>query len=635
MLRGIKEASANWLGKTIMTVVLGLLAVSFTVWGIGDIFRGFGLSELAKIGRTEIGIEQFRQIYVERLQQISRQVGKPISVAEARARGLDRQVLGEVIAATALDERARQLGLGVSEAEIASQIMADPGFRGPSGQFDRARFEALIRQAGYTEARFVADQRRQILRRQILDTIAGDIVVPKTAIEATYRHENETRAIEYVVLDRAQAGNIPPPAPEAMAKYFEDRKGLFRAPEYRKLTLVMVSPADLAKSVAIPDAETRRLYDERRARYIAPERRHVQQIVFPKAEEAQAASERIAKGVSFEALAAERGLQTKDIDLGTIAKPAIVDRDVADAAFALKEGGVSAPVQGRFGTTLVRVLKIEPEQSRSYEQVADEIKRDVALERARGQVSALRDKLEDNRAGGDTLAEAAQKLGLAASTIEAIDRSGRDPGGAPVSGLPQAAELVPAAFASDVGVESDPLQLQGGGYLWYDVTGITPSRERNLDEVKNEVEIRWRNEEIAARLKAKAEAMVEKLKSGAAFKDIAAADRLKVEAASSLKRGDPTETFSAQAINAVFRTPSGAAGSAQGEQTTRQIVFRVTDATVPKLDANSDVAKRIADALRSALANDLLSEYAMRLENEIGVTVNPNALSQVTGGGTN
>ncbi len=635
MLRGIQKASTNWLGKSIMTVVLGALAFSFAIWGIGDIFRGFGASALAKVGSTEIGIEQFRQIYMDRLQQVSRQTGRTITLDQAKALGFDRQILGQVIAETVLDERARQLGLGIPDSEVASSIMADPSFRGPSGQFDRARFEAVIRQAGYNEARFVAEQRRQILRRQIVDTVAGEPSVPKSAVEALHRFTNEERTIEYAVLDRAQAGTIPPPSPEALAKYFEERKAMFRAPEYRKVTIVTVTPAELAKAVNVPDEEIKRIYEQRRARYVTPERRHLQQIVFPKLEEAQAAAARLAQGTSFEALAAERGLQAKDIDLGTLAKSDLVDRTVADAAFSLKEGGVSAPVEGRFGTALLRAVKIEPEQARGYEQVAAEIKQDVALERARGEVVALRDKLEDSLAGGETLAEAAQKLNLQSRTIEAIDRSGRGPDGAPVSGIPKAAELVPAAFAVDVGVESDPLQAEGGGYIWYDVTGITPSRERSLDDVKNELEIRWRNDEIAARLTAKATAMVDKLKGGAALKDVAAAEGVKAETASGLKRGDPTETFSAQALDAVFRAPKGAPGAAQGELATRRIVFRVTDITTPNLDMASDTAKRITAALQSGLQNDLLGGYAARLQQEIGVTINPNALSQVTGGGTN
>lgn len=615
-----------------MTVVLSALALSFAIWGIGDIFRGFGRSELAKVGRTEIGIEQFRTLYNERLQRLGRDIGRPVTPDQARAIGFDRQVLGQLVGETALDEKARQMGLNISDADVASAIMTDPTFRGVNG-FDRARFEAIIRQAGYTEPRYVAEHRRQMLRRQIVETIAGDVTVPKAAVEAAYRYSNEERAVEYVVLDRSQAGTVPPPSQEELAKYFEQRKGQFRAQEYRKVVLAVVTPAELARWETIDDAEARRVFEERKARYSTPEQRHVQQIVFPGAEEAQAALAKITQGAGFEVIAQERGLKESDIDLGTVPKSGIIDPAVAEAAFALKEGEISAPIEGRFGTALVRVLKIQPGTTRGYEQVANEIKRDIALERARAQVSTLRDKLEDARAGGETLAEATEKLKVAIRTIEAVDRNGRTPDGIPISDLPKLQELVPAIFATDVGVENDPLQYENG-YVWYDVVGVTPARDRNLDEIKTEIEIRYANDEIAKRLTEKAESLVAKLKAGSSLKEIAAENKLKVETATGVKRGETTPNISPATINALFRTPKGAAGSAEGMQMTERVVFRVNEVKVPELDMNSPEAQRLSDNLRTELGEELLASYGERLNREIGVSINPSALNQVTGGGS-
>ena len=140
-----------------MGVVLGLIAISFGIWGIGDIFRGFGTSTLAKVGSHEIRVDTFRQLYQDRLQQLGRQLNRPILPDQARALGLDRQLLGEVIAESALDERARALRLNVSDAEIARQVTGMPGFRGLTGQFDRTRFEAVLRNMGYNEARFLSE----------------------------------------------------------------------------------------------------------------------------------------------------------------------------------------------------------------------------------------------------------------------------------------------------------------------------------------------------------------------------------------------------------------------------------------------------------------------------------------------
>src|SRR6201996_2185388 len=184
MLRGMRKASSNWLGKTIMAVVMGVLIISFGVWGIADIFRGFGQSTLAKVGGTEISTEQFRQIYTDRLQQIGRQFGRPLTADQARAFGLDRQVLQQTIAEAALDEEARRLGLGQSNEETMRTIFAYPNFRGVNGAFDPNRFQAVMRQLGFSEQRYVSEQRRVSLRRQIAGPISGGVQPPKEGMTA-------------------------------------------------------------------------------------------------------------------------------------------------------------------------------------------------------------------------------------------------------------------------------------------------------------------------------------------------------------------------------------------------------------------------------------------------------------------
>ncbi len=632
MLRGLRKASSNWLGKVIMAAVVGFLVISFAIWGIGDIFRGFGRSTVAKIGGTEISIDHFRQLYNDRLQQISRQLGRPLTMEQARALGVDRQVIGQLIAEVALDDRVRSLKLGVSDAEIARHITSDPNFQSPNGQFDRVKFEQLIRQAGYTEQRFVAEQRQQTLRRQLAGTITGGTIVPKAAVEAAERYHNEQRSIEYVLLDRAKAGDIAAPTPEELAKYFEERKILFRAPEYRKITIVALIPSEQARWMEISDEDLKKAYEERKARYTTPERRTIQQIVFPNAEEAKAAADRIAKGETFDAIAKERGLSDKDIDLGTLTKAGVIDRAVGDAAFALKEGESSAPVQGRFGTVIVRVTKIEPEKVPAFEDIAATLRQDIGTERAKSEMMSVYDKIEDERSIGKTLAEAAEKLKLAARTIE-VDRSGRDTSGAPVTNIPDAQRLLNVAFTTDPGVENDPLQVEGG-YVWFDVTGVTPARERTLEEVKAQVEERWREDEIASRLKTKATEILDKLKAGTAFAELAAADGLKLETKAEIKRGAATPPLSAGAIDAIFRTAKDAVGSAEAEQPVEQIVFRVTDITVPKTDMASAEAKQLQESISRQMADDIFAEYLTQIENEIGVTINQNALRQVITGQT-
>jgi peptidyl-prolyl cis-trans isomerase D len=395
---------------------------------------------------------------------------------------------------------------------------------------------------------------------------------------------------------------------------------------------VALIPSELARWVEISDDDLKRAYEERRARYVTPERRHILQIDFPNLEAAREAGERAAKGTGFAEIAKELGKTEKDIDLGMVTKAGLVDRAVADAAFALKEGEVSAPVQGRFGPVLVQVVKVDPEKVRSFEEVSGELKQELGTGRAKAEVQDLYNKIEDARSEGKTLAEAAATLKLEARTFEAVDRSGRDPSGNPVSGLPEQQRILTTAFNTEIGIERDPLQVQDG-YVWFEVAGITPSRERTLDEVKAQVEQRWQEDEIAKRLDAKATEIMDKLKGGSTFAEVASPLNLKVQTATGVKRGQRSGVLSSAAVDAVFRTAKDALGKADASQPVEQVVFRVTGIVVPASDLASEEAKRLIETLDRGISEDMLSEYISRLESEIGVTINQTALNQVIGGG--
>src|ERR1700722_4491933 len=351
---------------------------------------------------------------------------------------------------------------------------------------------------------------------------------------------------------------------------------------------------------------------------------------FPNMAEAQAASERIKGGLTFAALAAERGLKEQDLDLGTVPKSTIIDPAVADAAFALKDGEVSAPVQGRFGVFIVAVSKIIPEEAKTFADVAPQIRNEIALARVKKTVLDIHDKIEDARAGGATLEDAAQKLKLPVVTYDAVDRSGRDPRAKPIDNLPPPAEVVNPAFATDVGVDNDPLEADGG-YIWYDVTGITPARERTLDEVKGQVEAQWHDEEVASRLKAKAADILDKLKNGGTLEAMASANGVKVETAAGITRSKPPETISGRMIDAIFHTALDAYASAEGDKPTQWTVFKVTEVKTPSLDRNTPPAKQLDEMVSRQVGDDVFGEYMAWLENVLGTSVNQSALQQALG----
>jgi peptidyl-prolyl cis-trans isomerase D len=210
-----------------------------------------------------------------------------------------------------------------------------------------------------------------------------------------------------------------------------------------------------------------------------------------------------------------------------------------------------------------------------------------------------------------------------------VDASGRDKAGNPVN-LPEAQALLRAAFASDIGVDNEPLRLSSGGYVWYDVTGIEPSRDRPLDEVRNQVAAQWREDQVAQRLAEKARQLAERLDS-AAIEALGQEAGAPVRTAADLARNAAKEDLTAEAVNRIFSVPVGKAGHAPNGPEGR-VVFKVASASVPPFITTTQEAERLDTQLRNAMGDDLLNQYTAQVRQNLGVTINPQALRQATGG---
>jgi peptidyl-prolyl cis-trans isomerase D len=629
MLRNMRKAGQTLVGKIIATVFFGALIVSFAIWGIGDIFRTTPASAVAEVGGTTITVDQVRNAYTNELQRLGRQFRTVISAEQARAFGLDQQVVSNLVTEAVMAEQAKQMGLSVSDTLVAASIMNNPTFKGADGQFNRALFDQALRNAGLSEAGFVQEQRSAMARLHLAEAIAGDITVPAATRDALHRYSSERRAASYLLLTPAMAGDIPAPTAEQLQSFYNERKSTFRAPEYRAVTVMLLDAAALAKPDTVTEADARQAYEQQKANYGTPERRTIQQITFPSQADAEAAAAKIKEGTGFEAIATQRNVSPQDLELGTFTKTEMLDQAVADAAFALEPGAVSAPVAGRFGPVLVRVTQIQSEAVRPFEEVAAELRQEVARQRAQGQIEKIHDEIEDLRAGAKPLADIAKEKGLTLVQIPAVEAGGLDKAGNPVN-LPEKDAVVKAAFASDIGVDNEALRT-ATGYVWYDVTGIEAPREKNLDEVRDQVATQWREDQVAQRLSEKANELFGRLEKGEAIEAVAQDAGAPVKNAADLARNTAKDDLATEAVNRIFAVPVGKAGHA-ANGTDARAVFKVTSATVPPLITTTQAAQNAENQLRAGFGDDLISQYIAQVRQDLGVTINQQALRRATGG---
>lgn len=624
MLTILRNAAGTWVSK----LLLVLLVLSFAVWGIsGQIMGGLG-SNVLTVGKTRVSVLEYRLAYDRQLSLLSRQFGMPVTREQAQAFGVDNQVLAQLVAGAVLDEQAREMRLGLSRDRLATLTAEDPAFRGADGRFDRMQFEWVLRQIGMRPQDYLKNREQVAIREQIVEAVSDGLVAPDTFLRAVSLYRGEDRTVEYLVLPRSLVEPVDAPSQQAVAAFFEENKASYAAPEYRRISYIKLEPEDIADASSITEEDARAYYDRTISRFKTAERRTIEQLVFAGEDAANAALAKIRGGATFEEIVAEEGKTLNDVRLGTFEKDRVADQAVAETAFALAQDEVSDVVRGSFGPILLRVTQVTPETVRPFAQVTEEIRGELALDEANRILMDVHDGYEDARAAGESMADAAGRQRLQMVTIEAVDSSGRTPEGTLLTDLPESAALLHEVFESEVGVENPPLNLGSVGYLFYEVEGVTPARERSLDEVRDRVVADWTTREASQRLAARAAEIEKELAGSSDFAAIAAQLDLEVETRRGLKRDASDAGLGNAGVAAAFGVGRGETGVVANPDTDTQIVFRVADVVQPIGSGPESLPEDLRASFASGLSSDLIDQLVARLQTQYPVTVDRSAIQQ-------
>mgnify|MGYP003624361791 FL=1 len=627
MLNALRKSASTWVAK----VLIGLLVLSFAVWGVNDFIGGINRTTIATVGETTVSAERFDRALSIEISRLQRQIQQPVSRSQAVAFGIPNQVISQLVTEAALDDVASKLNLGVSDEKLRDDITENPAFTGPDGRFDRSFLQQILQSNSMTEKQFVADQRAFSERRQIAEGVSGGASVPETLLKAIHVFRNESRTIRTIALESNDLQEIPAPSEQDLTSYFDDNKARYRAPEYRSVSLIRLTLDDVMDAEAVSDDDARRIYDERKDRFSEPEKRRVEQLVFPDKEEADAAKAKLNEGTDWETLLEQRGVAPGDIDLGLVAREDIIDQSVADAVFSMAEGSVSDVIEGRFGPILARVTDIQLASTRPFEEVAGDIKQEIARDEAIDQIFSVRDAVEDSIAGGASLAEVATANGLTLRQVAAVSETGLDESDTVITDLPLSAELISGMYASDIGIENPPLEGDNE-FVWYEVTGVTPERERTLEEVSDRVQEDWIRDETAKALDALASSLAGNLKSDVSFTALAEARDKPITPYEGITRLEGKEGLAAANIATIFEAKADSFGFLTPADPTQRLLFQVTEVTVPAYFEEEQSARQIAEAVAPAIENELLVQYVAELQTNLGVSLNQALLSQMLAG---
>ncbi|RWA64221.1 SurA N-terminal domain-containing protein [Mesorhizobium sp.] len=626
MLGILRNAAGTWVAKAL----LSLLVISFAVWGISGRLSGTlgGHHSVITAGGTTVSINEYRLAYDRQISVMSQQFGQRITHEQAKALGIDNQVLAQLVSGAVLDEQARKLGLGLSKDRLAELTREDPAFKGPSGQFDRRTFEYLLRQVGMRPEDYLKNRSQVAVRQQIVEAVSDGLKAPQTFLKAVALYRGEDRTIDYLTLPKTLVEPIEAPADSALQTYFDANKKTYAAPEYRKFSYARLEPQDIMDPTAVTDQQISDDYNKNKARYTTPEMRTIEQLVFKTPDAAKAAFDSLKAGATFDKLVTAEGKTQADTLLGTLAKEKIADKAVAEAAFKLAANEVSPVVQGAFGPVLLRVTEIKPEVVKPLAEVSDQIRKDLALGEASRILLDVHDSYEDTRASGSSLADAAAKLKLKVVTIDAIDRTGQRPDETIVKDLPESADLIKAVFAAEPGTENEGLTTADNGFVFYEVGSITPARDRTLDEVRQKVVADWTAAETEKRLDAKAQELEKRLKAGTTLDVIAGELKLEKQTKRGLKREADDADFGKEGAAEMFGVGEGGTGLIPSPTGDGQILYKVAEVFEPAGADGSSVPDDAQKSFTAGMSDDLLDQLVAQLQTQYDVRIDPAAVSQ-------
>jgi peptidyl-prolyl cis-trans isomerase D len=631
MLDTLRNSANTWVVK----ILMGLLVISFAVWGIADIFGGYSSDSVAKVGKEKITLAQYQREIENETKQFSQRLGTPLSREQARALGVERSALSRLIGLAALNAGTARMGLAVSDEAVARNIANDPSLAGASGHFDRAAFQQALARAEISEKAFIADRRNFLLRKQIADVIEAGVVTPPDLLDALSIYQNETRVASYLILPPGAAGDIPDPDEKTLEDYHKKAAIHFTRPETRDFSILVLTPKDVAATLTISDDDLKTAYEQRRAEFDKPEKRQIQQIPFATLDAANAAAEKLKKGESLETIVSGLGLSMDDIALGTVSRAQMLSPVLADAAFALKTGEYSAPVQGPLGPVILHVEKIEPAEMSTFDGVKDKLREIMASDLARNEVYNIQNNIEDARAGGASLEDIAARNNLKLQHFIGVTQKGLTLDDKKPDGLPDYPELVETAFRSEPGEDVLPADTGDGGYYWLRVDAVKPAEVKPLDKVRAEVVALWKQEKRKADLDTLAQSLVERGNKGESFDKIAASVGRAVLDSPSIRRTAQSDTFSRIAVTRLFAAPKGGFTYGPVGFGDSILVMQVKTVSDPKPDRQSAEYQKLHTEILDSLQGDMITTFVMGLQNELGVEINTPLLQRLASSDNN
>jgi len=485
------ESMRNSLRSPIAIAFMLLIVLSFVVWGTGDIFRGGTGDAVVVVGPEKVTVEEFAAAWNREINYRIRTSNGQFSETDAKAQGLDEQLLQRMVSEAALSAKQDELGIGVSARMIFEYAAGYEAFKDPfTGNFSDEQYVQTLAQAELTPKLFEAEARADMGRQQVLSAVIEGVISPISYTRNMMNFLNETRKVESIFVPTAIIPPSPEPTQEQLEQILSENPGQFAVPERRAATIVLISATDLELDIAPTEDELRNAYDFRKSEFSTTETRSWVQIMVDDQITAETVAQRLNAGETAIDIIADLELSGTPIELSDANISSSPDDQIAEVVFAANDGETGT-AEGRFKWAAWKLNAITPGTEQSFEEVAEQLKTEFIRQEARNRLYEIMGDFEGERARGASLTEAAETHQLVAISLPPAAQNNSDENLQAIQLYQTYPEMLNILFELDELVESNIEETEHGDFYALSVDQIIPTTQPELAQITDIVRAAW------------------------------------------------------------------------------------------------------------------------------------------------
>ncbi len=599
----------------VIKVLMIILALTFVLWGVGDVLRHRNKVVAFTVGDTEYTDIDWERAYRKQLAVIEEQLGKKFSEDDQAALGIRRAILNQLISRALLLQEAKNLGILISDDMVKFEISAMPGFV-KDGKFDKEVFERVLRSTGLSESQFVAMLKEDMTTQnlELVQTINKEM--PDSYITNLAKAKGETRVVKtFRITNSAQ---LPAPKDDELQNIYKVNSDRFSTPETRDINYLVFGIDDIKTEKTASEAELKEHYESNKLMFTEPEKRKVQQLVFKTKAEAEEAAKMFQEGKTFEEVSKKNFPDKTNFLLGEDVTQKSFDKEISQAIFSTEEGKTSAPTQSPLGWHIFKIDSVKASKTKSFDEVKAKLKAQFEEEARFEALTKLTQEVDKDISMGANLKDVAQKFSLKASTIKNWKN-----GDKLADVMTANNKFISASFTTEKGNVSPVAAFQGNDkFFVLEVENISPKTPKSFESVKAEVVKMWEDKARHDQLEQKAKNVLTSLRGAQNISEVVQSQGLQMQSDIKISLLDASKSSLPAALKEeIFKLDMGKFTFPVADSKDSYMIAQL-DKTIPMDPAQLEEGRKLAQLeIAGTIGGEMMAQYLSYLHNKYKVVV--------------